>query len=135
MRLGAAKSEAGRAFQFVQMQIPEEGQPVTRETFQFRVDKKKLQEAEWRDGHYLLRSNLTAGDPSVLWSRYVQLTQIESVFRTRHTSHLSSTGASRRRPHSDRLSRLLFASNAEAAPVAARPGVDAHGGAGKVGRN
>jgi len=28
-----------------------------------------------RDGHYLLRSNLTAGDPSVLWARYVQLTQ------------------------------------------------------------
>jgi hypothetical protein len=80
--LGAAKSEAGRAFQFVHMQVPEEGQPVTRETFQFRVHKKKLQEAEWRDGHYLLRSNLTAGDPSVLWTRYVQLTQIESVFRS-----------------------------------------------------
>ena len=46
------------------------------------MDKKKLQEAEWRDGHYLLRSNLTAGDPSVLWTRYVQLTQIESVFRS-----------------------------------------------------
>src|SRR5713226_8870435 len=44
--------------------------------------------------------------------------------RTRHTPHLSSTGASRRRAHSDRLSRLLFASNAEA-----------HGGAGKVGRH
>jgi len=82
MRLGAAKSAAGRAFQFVQMQVPEEGQQVTRETFQFRVDKQKLQEAEWRDGHYLLRSNLTAGDPSVLWTRYVQLTQIESVFRS-----------------------------------------------------
>src|SRR6266849_3398516 len=82
MRLGAAKAAAGRAFQFVQMQVPEEGQPVTRETFQFRVHKKRLQEAEWRDGHYLLRSNLTAGDPSVLWTRYVQLTQIESVFRS-----------------------------------------------------
>src|SRR6201981_2125902 len=82
MRLGAAKSQAGRAFQFVQMQVPEEGQPVTRETFQFRVDKNKLQEAEWRDGHYLLRSNLAAGDPNVLWMRYVQLTQIESVFRS-----------------------------------------------------
>src|SRR6202790_3919699 len=81
MRLGAAKTQAGRAFHFVQMQVPEEGQQVTRETFQFRVDKKKLQEAEWRDGHYLLRSNLTAGDPRVLWTRYVQLTQIESVFR------------------------------------------------------
>src|ERR1700682_2863576 len=82
MRLGAAKAQAGRAFQFVQMQVPEEGQQVTRETFQFRVDKKKLQEAEWHDGHYLLRSNLTAGDPSVLWTRYVQLTQIEAVFRS-----------------------------------------------------
>ena len=82
MRLGAAKSAAGRAFQFVQLQVPAEGQEVTRETFQFRVDKKKLQAAQWRDGHYLLRSNLTAGDPSVLWARYVQLTQIESVFRS-----------------------------------------------------
>jgi hypothetical protein len=45
-RLGAAKSQAGRAFQSVQMPVPEEGQPVTRETFQFRVHKKKLQEAE-----------------------------------------------------------------------------------------
>jgi len=33
-------------------------------------------------GHYLLRSNLTGEDPSVLWTRYVQLTQIESVFRS-----------------------------------------------------
>jgi hypothetical protein len=82
MRLGAAKAAAGRAFPFVQMQVPGEDQQVTRETFQFRVDKKKLQEAEWRDGHYLLRSNLTAGDPSVLWTRYVQLTQIESVLRS-----------------------------------------------------
>jgi transposase len=82
MRLGAAKSAAGRAFQFVHLQVPAEDQEVTRKTFQFHMDKKKLQEAEWRDGHYLLRSNLTAGDPSVLWARYVQLTQIESVFRS-----------------------------------------------------
>jgi hypothetical protein len=82
MRLGAAKAAAGRAFHFVQMQVPKEGQEVTRETFQFRVDKKKLQQAEWRDGHYLLRSNLTAADPTGLWTRYVQLTQIEWVFRS-----------------------------------------------------
>jgi hypothetical protein len=30
----------------------------------------------------LLRSNLTGEDPAVLWTRYVQLTQIESVFRS-----------------------------------------------------
>lgn len=43
-----------------------------------RVNKKKLQEAELRDGHYLLRSNLSATDPSLLWALYVQLTQIET---------------------------------------------------------
>jgi hypothetical protein len=64
MRLGAAKSQAGRAFQFVQMRVPEEGQPVTRETFQFRVDKQKLQEAEWRDGH--LRCSPSFGPKSGL---------------------------------------------------------------------
>jgi hypothetical protein len=74
--------QRGRAFQFVQLQVPSEGPKVTRETFHFQVDKKKLQAAEGRDGHYLLRSNLTAGEPNVLWARYVQLTQIESVFRS-----------------------------------------------------
>jgi transposase len=82
MRLGAAKTDAGRAFSFVQIQIPAAGQPVTRESFRFSVDKTKLTDAELRDGHYLLRSNLTDADPAVLWTRYVQLTQIESVFRS-----------------------------------------------------
>jgi transposase len=82
MRLGAAKTEAGRAFAFVRIQIPATGQPVTRESFRFSVEKTKLKDAELRDGHYLLRSNLTDADPAVLWTRYVQLTQIESVFRS-----------------------------------------------------
>ena len=82
MRLGAAKTEAGRAYSFVKVRVPEAGEAVTRETFSFRVDRDKRKLAEWRDGHYLLRSNLTDGDPAVLWARYVQLTQIEAVFRS-----------------------------------------------------
>jgi len=82
LRIGAAKKEAGRAFGFVKIQLPKADQPVTRETFSFQLNKAKLKAAEQRDGHYLLRSNLTAEDPAVLWARYVQLTQIESVFRT-----------------------------------------------------
>jgi transposase len=81
LRIGAAKKEAGRAFGFVKIQIPPARQAVTRETFSFQVDKTKLKEAEQRDGHYLLRSNLAGEDPAVLWERYVQLTQIESAFR------------------------------------------------------
>ncbi len=81
LRIGAAKKEAGRAFGFVKIRLPQAGDAVTRETFSFQIDKTKLKAAEQRDGHYLLRSNLTAEDPAVLWTRYVQLTQIESVFR------------------------------------------------------
>jgi hypothetical protein len=33
-------------------------------------------------GIILLRSNLTGEDPAVLWARHLQLTQIESVFRS-----------------------------------------------------
>ena len=82
LRIGAVKKEAGRAFGFVKIQIPKQGQAVTRETFSFQVDQAKLKAAQQRDGHYLLRSNLTDEDPAVLWTRYVQLTQIESVFRS-----------------------------------------------------
>jgi transposase len=82
LRIGAARKEAGRAFGFVKIRIPKADQAVTRETFSFQVDKPKLKAAEQRDGHYLLRSNLTGEDPAVLWTRYVQLTQIESVFRS-----------------------------------------------------
>jgi len=81
LRIGAAKKEAGRAFGFVKIRLPQTGEAVTPETFSFQTDKTKLKAAEQRDGHYLLRSNLTAEDPAVLWTRYVQLTQIESVFR------------------------------------------------------
>src|SRR6202020_1036897 len=81
-RIGAAKKEAGRAFGFVSIRIPLAQEKVTRQTFSFRVEKGKLQKAQQRDGHYLLRSNLTAEDPAVLWKRYVQLTQVESVFRS-----------------------------------------------------
>jgi hypothetical protein len=82
LRIGAAKKEAGRAFGFVKIRLPQKEEAVTRGTFSFQVDKTKLKAAQQRDGHYLLRRNLTSEDPAVLWTRYVQLTQIESVFRS-----------------------------------------------------
>src|SRR5262249_18775025 len=82
LRIGAAKKEAGRAFGFVKIRLPQTDEAGTHAPFTFATDKAKLKAAEQRDGHYLLRSNLTAEDPAVLWTRYVQLTQIESVFRS-----------------------------------------------------
>lgn len=55
---------------------------MTRTSFVFRVDHEKLKQAELRDEHYLLRSNLIGEDPAVLWERYIQLTQIEAAFKT-----------------------------------------------------
>jgi transposase len=81
MRVGAAKTEAGRAFGYVKINLPKAGQEVTRETFSFQIDKAKLKEAQLRDGHYLLRTNLIAEDPAVLWDRYMQLVQIEAAFK------------------------------------------------------
>ena len=82
LRIGASQKEAGRAFGFVTIRLPKKDEEVTRETFTFIPTRRKLRAAQQRDGHYLLRSNLTGEDPVVLWTRYVQLTQIESVFRS-----------------------------------------------------
>ena len=82
LRIGAARQEAGSAFRFLRLQLPHEGEAVTHNSFQFRVDQAKLTAAELQDGHYLLRSNLVSEDPAVLWERYVQLAQIEAAFKT-----------------------------------------------------
>jgi transposase len=81
LRIGAARKEAGSVARFVEVQVPREGEAVTRASFRFRLDKAKLKAAELQDGHYLLRSNLVEEDPAVLWERYVQLTQIEAAFK------------------------------------------------------
>jgi transposase len=81
MRVGAAKTEAGRAFGYVKINLPPAGQVVTRQSFTFQIDKAKLRDAQMRDGHYLLRTNLVAEDPAVLWDRYMQLVQIEAAFK------------------------------------------------------
>jgi transposase len=81
LKLGAAKAKAGRAYGLVEVQVPKSEQPVNEETFTFRLRKDKLRQARRREGHYLLRSNLSAENPALLWQHYVQLTEIEAVFR------------------------------------------------------
>ena len=81
IRIGAAKTEAGRAFGFVKINLPKAGEEVTPQNFTLAVDKVKLKAAQLRDGHYLLRTNLVAEAPAVLWDRYIQLVQIEAAFK------------------------------------------------------
>src|SRR5246127_707856 len=65
IKLGAARKEAGpAAYRILDLQLPDKDQRVTPETFGFRLNWQRLREARRREGSYLLRSNLTGGDPA-----------------------------------------------------------------------
>ena len=82
IKLGAARKEAGpAAWRIIELQLPEKDQAVTPETFGFRLNWQSLREARRREGSYLLRSNLTGGDPAQLWAFYLQLTEVEQAFK------------------------------------------------------
>jgi hypothetical protein len=82
IKLGAARKEAGpAAWRIIELQLPEKDQFVTAETFGFRLNWQNLREARRREGSYLLRSNLTGGDPVQLWAFYLQLTEVEQAFK------------------------------------------------------
>jgi hypothetical protein len=81
-KLGAAHKEAGKAWGFVKTTVPKARQPVNRDTFQFQLLKDKLQDAQQRDGHYLLRGFAAGDQGGPLWERYMQLTEIEAAFKT-----------------------------------------------------
>jgi len=79
MKLGAAKHEAGRAAQLVQVTLPKASAKTA--SLEFRLDRAKLRQLRRREGRYLLRTNLTAGAPEQLWTFYVQLTEVEQAFK------------------------------------------------------
>ncbi len=82
IKLGAARKEAGPAvWRIIDLRLPERDQAVTPETFGFRLNWQNLREARRREGSYLLRSNLTGGDPAQLWAFYLQLTEVEQAFK------------------------------------------------------
>jgi hypothetical protein len=82
IKLGAARKEAGpAAYRLIDIQLPGKDQPVTPETFCFKLNWQKLREARRREGSYLLRSNLTDSDPAKLWTFYLQLVEVEQAFK------------------------------------------------------
>jgi transposase len=81
LKLGAAKQQWPAAWRLVTVRVPPSRQPVNEKTFGFELRKDRLREVHRREGRYLLRSNLSGQDPSVLWQFYVQLTQVESAFK------------------------------------------------------
>lgn len=81
MSIGAAKKEAGRLFSLVDIVLPKQNEDVTAETFSFTFNTTKYRTVMNREGSYLLRSNLKNADPAILWQQYIQLTEVEQVFK------------------------------------------------------
>lgn len=79
MKLGAAKHDAGRAANLVRVSTP--AQAAKTASLEFRLDRDKLRQVRRREGRYLLRTNLTAHQPEVLWTFYIQLTEVEQAFK------------------------------------------------------
>lgn len=76
-KMGAARDRAGRAAAgLVSCTVSAEG------ALTFQLDREKLRTARKREGRYLLRTNLSADDPALLWRCYMQLVFVEEAFRT-----------------------------------------------------
>jgi hypothetical protein len=81
LALGAAKKQAGRAWRLVQLRLPGAAEAVTPATFGYQLDRAKLRLAIRREGRYLLRSNMQAAAPELVWENYLLLTRIEQAFK------------------------------------------------------
>ncbi len=76
-KLGAAQERAGRgATSLVTVEVGDDG------TLAYRLDREQLRAVRAREGRYLLRTNLAADDPELIWRCYMQLCFVEEAFRT-----------------------------------------------------
>ena len=76
-KLGAAQERAGRVVtSLVAVAVAADG------ALTYRLDRDALQAVRSREGRYLLRTNLAADDPELIWRCYMQLCFVEEAFRT-----------------------------------------------------
>jgi transposase len=74
LHLGRLKERYQQAWRYVKISVEDL-------RLSWRWDRDALRLAASRDGAYLLRTNLEGSDPAKLWSQYIQLTEVEAVFR------------------------------------------------------
>ena len=79
-RLGRLEERYTQVFGFVEVSHTREEEDI--QSFAFRLKRQALKKAYYQDGVYLLRTNLAEQDPARLWEQYIQLTEVESAFRT-----------------------------------------------------
>jgi transposase len=76
-KLGGARDRAGRAVAALVKAVVAAAGQLT-----FALDRDKLRAVRRREGRYLLRTNLSADNPGLLWRCYMQLVFVEEAFRT-----------------------------------------------------
>ena len=81
LRLGAANKEAGRVWGLVKIRWPAADEAVDASTFGYELERDKLRQVRRREGRYLLRSNMRAVSPELVWENYLLLTRIEQAFK------------------------------------------------------
>jgi transposase len=81
MKLGAARHDAGRSASVVKLSIAKASATTTTASLEFKLDRDRLRQVRRREGRYLLRTNLTAGEPTQWWRFYIQLTEVEQAFK------------------------------------------------------
>lgn len=82
IKLGEAKKQAGpRIWALLLIAIAPKDAPADQPPVTFRLNWKKYRQSWRREGRYLLRSSLSAENPHHLWRLYMQLTEIEQVFK------------------------------------------------------
>ncbi|MEX2381242.1 MAG: IS1634 family transposase [Opitutales bacterium] len=82
IKLGEAKKSAGpKVWALLNIEITPNDAPEGQPPVTFSLNWKKYRQAYRREGRYLLRTNLNSDEPEKLWSYYIQLTEIEQVFK------------------------------------------------------
>ena len=76
MKLGAARTTATLAWRLVDITVDKASARFT-----LALNRTKLRQIRRREGRYLLRTNLTEGDPATLWQYYIQLVAVEEAFK------------------------------------------------------
>jgi len=76
MKLGAARAKAPSGWRLINVEVD-----PAKASFTFSLDQAPSRRVRRREGRYLLRTNLTEGDPATLWQYYIQLIAVEEAFK------------------------------------------------------
>jgi hypothetical protein len=76
MKLGAARAKARAAWRLLDIEVA-----ADEATFTYTLNRGKLRQARRREGRYLLRTNMCGEQPADLWPFYIQLVEVEAVFK------------------------------------------------------